>query len=101
MGTETAPLPEHCAPPRQNQRVATSGPLKGGPGGKAPVLFLPISREKWGPLPGRRAPGAPRPEASQEPRPPEGYAVPYRAPSVAAVYTRMGSPVSVSRAWVR
>ena len=27
-----------------------------GPGGGAPALFLPISREKWGPPPGRRAP---------------------------------------------
>ena len=26
MGTVLAPLPEQCAPPRQNERVATSGP---------------------------------------------------------------------------
>ena len=26
MGTETAPPPEQCAPPRQNERVGTSGP---------------------------------------------------------------------------
>ncbi len=67
-----------------------------GPG----PLPLHFSGEMGTP-PGRRAPGALRPEASQEPRPPEGCAVPYRTPSVAAVYTRMGSPVSVSRAWVR
>ena len=28
-----------------------------------PALFLPISREKWGPPPGRRGNGALRPEA--------------------------------------
>ena len=35
---------------------------KGGPGGLPPALFLPISREKWGPPPGRRGPrgAAPR-----------------------------------------
>ena len=41
-----------------------------------PALFLPISREKWGPPPGRRAPGALRPEAPEKPRPPVGYVLP-------------------------
>ena len=31
---------------------------------EGPALFLPISREKWGPPPGRRGNGALRPEAS-------------------------------------
>ena len=62
MGHETAQPPPRCAPPRQNQRVGTSGHKTGGPGGLPPALFLPISREKWGPPPGRRAPrgAAPR-----------------------------------------
>ena len=41
-----------------------------------PALFLPISREKWGPPPGRRGNGALRPEASKQPQPPVGYALP-------------------------
>ena len=32
-----------------------------------PALFLPISREKWGPPPGRRGNGALRPEAASVP----------------------------------
>ena len=31
---------------------------------RVPALFLPISREKWGPSPGRRGNGALRPEVS-------------------------------------
>ena len=58
-----------------------AGYKTGGPGGLPPALFLPISREKWGPPPGRRCPGALRPEAPGKPRPPEGYVVPYRAPA--------------------
>ena len=45
-----------------------------------PALFLPISREKWGPPPGRRAPGALRPEAAKQPGPPEGHAGPMARP---------------------
>ena len=37
---------------------------EGGPGGLPPALFLPISREKWGPPPGRRGNGALRPKGS-------------------------------------
>ena len=36
---------------------------KGGPGGLPPALFLPISREKWGPRRAGGPPGALRPEA--------------------------------------
>ena len=50
---------------------------KGGPGGLPPALFLPISREKWGPRRAGGPPGALRPEAPEKPRPPKGYAVPY------------------------
>ena len=46
-----------------------------------PALFLPISREKWGPRRAGGPPGALRPEAPEKPRPPVGYAVPYRAPA--------------------
>ena len=47
---------------RKSQRVGTSGYQTPGSRGAAPALFLPISREKWGPPPGRRAPrgAAPR-----------------------------------------
>ena len=31
-----------------------------------PALFLPISREKWGPPPGRRGNGALRPKVASE-----------------------------------
>ena len=31
-----------------------------------PALFLPISREKWGPPPGRRGNGALRPKGASE-----------------------------------
>ena len=40
-----------------------------------PALFLPISREKWGPRRAGGPPGALRPEAPEKPRPPKGYAV--------------------------
>ena len=62
--------PNEIAPqPHQRQRSQKS---RGG----APALFLPISREKWGPPPGRRGNGALRPEAPEKPRPPVGYVVP-------------------------
>ena len=38
-----------------------------GSRGGAPALFLPISREKWGPPPGRRGNGALRPKAGRAP----------------------------------
>ena len=60
----------------QTQRVATSGHQNPGSRGEAPALFLPISREKWGPSPGRRGNGALRPEASEQPQPPVGYVLP-------------------------
>ena len=37
-----------------------------------PALFLPISREKWGPPPGRRGNGALRPKGSFGAAHPEG-----------------------------
>ena len=81
MGTETAPLSEQCATTAKTSEWERAGYKTGGPGGLPPALFLPISREKWGPPPGRRGPGALRPEAPEKPRPPEGYVVPYRAPA--------------------
>ena len=54
-GTLRLPTPK---PASGNERAIKTG----GPGGLPPALFLPISREKWGPPPGRRAPrgAAPR-----------------------------------------
>ena len=46
-----------------------------------PALFLPISREKWGPRRAGGPPGALRPEAPEKPRPPKGYAVPHHSPA--------------------
>ena len=80
MGTVLAPLPEQCATTAKTSEWERAGPKPGGPGGLPPALFLPISREKWGPPPGRRGNGALRPEAPEKPRPPVGYAVPYRSP---------------------
>ena len=62
MGYETAPLPEQCATTAKTSEWERAGHDPGGPGGLPPALFLPISREKWGPPPGRRAPrgAAPR-----------------------------------------
>ena len=39
-----------------------------------PALFLPISREKWGPPPGRRGPRGAALQGQLRSRPPEGYA---------------------------
>ena len=41
-----------------------------------PALFLPISREKWGPPPGRRGPRGAAPRGTGKARPPAGYVVP-------------------------
>ena len=58
---ETAPLSyqRQRSPKRASESERAMTP---GPGGLPPALFLPISREKWGPPPGRRAPrgAAPR-----------------------------------------
>ena len=45
----------------------------GGPGGLPPALFLPISREKWGPPPGRRGPRGAAPQGQLWSGPPRGY----------------------------
>ena len=58
MGTETAPPPEQCATTAKTSEWERAGYKTGGPGGLPPALFLPISREKWGPPPGRRSPKA-------------------------------------------
>ena len=81
MDSETAPPPEQCATTAKTSECQRAGPKKGGPGGLPPALFLPISREKWGPRRAGGAPGALRPEAPEKPRPPEGYAVPHRTPA--------------------
>ncbi len=81
MGYETAPLPEQCATTAKTSEWERAGHKTGGPGGLPPALFLPISREKWGPRRAGGPPGALRPEAPEKPRPPEGYAVPYRSPA--------------------
>ena len=61
-------IPEGIAPrtdqrERSPKRASDSKrAIKPGSRGRAPALFLPISREKWGPPPGRRGPrgAAPR-----------------------------------------
>ena len=62
MGSETAPPPEQCATTAKTSECQRAGHKTGGPGGLPPALFLPISRENWGPPPGRRGPrgAAPR-----------------------------------------
>ncbi len=52
--------------------MGTSGHNTWGSRGGAPALFLPISREKWGPPPGRRGNGALRPKAGKGPAHPKG-----------------------------
>ena len=56
-GHRNSPLPEHCAPPRQNQRVATSGHKKGVQGQGPPALLLPAFSGS-----------GPRPESGGSPR---------------------------------
>ena len=62
-------------------------PMTEGPG----PLPLHFSGEMGTP-PGRRAPGALRPEAPEEPRPPAGYAVPHRAPARDRAGTHVAGP---------
>ena len=56
MGTVLAPPPEQCGTTAKTSEWQRAGHKTGGPGGLPPALFLPISREKWGP---RRAGGPP------------------------------------------
>ena len=62
MGTVIAPLPEQCATTAKTSEWERAGPKPGGPGGLPPALFLLISREKWGPPPGRRGPRGAAPQ---------------------------------------
>ena len=78
MGTVIAPPPGQCGTNAKTSERQQAGHKTGGPGGLPPALFLPISREKWGPRRAGGPPGALRPEASEKPRPPAGYAVPSR-----------------------
>ena len=52
----------NASPNPKTSECQRAGHKTGGPGGLPPALFLPISREKWGPPPGRRGPrgAAPR-----------------------------------------
>ena len=67
ISDEIAPPPDQ----RQRSQKRASGSKRaiktGGPGGLPPALFLPISREKWGPRRAGGPPGALRPEAGNSP----------------------------------
>ena len=64
ISDEIAPPPDQ----RQRSQKRASGSKRaikpGGPGGLPPALFLPISREKWGPRRAGGPPGALRPKGS-------------------------------------
>ena len=82
MGTVIAPRSEQCGTTAKTSEWERAGHKPGGPGGLPPALFLPISREKWGPRraggpPGRCAPrhrkSPDRPKGTQcRPAPPPG-----------------------------
>ena len=87
-------IPEEIAP-RTHQRQPTQKPAsdnerpsKPGVQGLAPALFLPISREKWGPPPGRRGPRGAAPQGRLRSCPPEGYAPPPAPPHTEVWLTR-------------
>ena len=92
MGTVIAPRTKQCATTAKTSEWERAGPNPGGPGGLPPALFLPISREKWGPRRAGGPPGALRPEAPYEPRPPKGYVVPYRPPARDRAGTHVAGP---------
>ena len=62
--------------------MGTSG-YKSGVQGLAPGVLSPdfLQRKSGSPAGVGGSPGALRPEVSKQPRPPEGYAVPHRAPA--------------------
>ena len=81
MGTVIAPLPEQCDTTAETSEWERAGHKRRGSRGLAPGPLSPHFSGEMGTPPGRRAPGALRPEAPKKPRPLEGYAVPYRAPA--------------------
>ena len=72
ISEEIAPLPYQ----RQRSPKRASGSKRaiklGVQGAPPPALFLPISREKWGPPPGRRGPRGAAPRGGFGGTPPEG-----------------------------
>ena len=52
----------NASPNPKTSECQRAGHKTGGPGGLPPALFLPISREKWGPPPGRRGPRGAAPQ---------------------------------------
>ena len=67
------------SPKRANESERAINP--GVQGAPPPALFLPISREKWGPPPGRRPPRGAAPQGQLRSGQPVGYAVPYNPSS--------------------
>ena len=76
MGTVIAPAPGQCGTNAKTSERQQAGHKTGGPGGLPPALFLPISREKWGPPPGRRGPRGAAPQGRLPSHPPKGYLPP-------------------------
>ena len=72
MGSEIPPRPRQCGTNAKTSERQQAGHKTGGPGGLPPALFLPISREKWGPPPGRRGPRGAAPQGGFGGTPPEG-----------------------------
>ena len=62
----------------QNPASDNERPSKPGSRGEAPALFLPISREKWGPPAGQAGQRGAAPQRWLPRRPPNGYAAPCR-----------------------
>ena len=83
----TAPLSyqRQRSPKRANESERAMNP---GSRGGAPALFFPISREKWGPPPGRRGPRGAAPQGRLRSCPPEGYAPPPAPPHTGVWLTR-------------
>ena len=81
MGHETAQPSPRCAPPRQNQRVGTSGHKTGGPGGLPPALFPPFLGRNGAPPPESAGPpGRCAPRHRKSPDHPKGTQYPTAPP---------------------